>query len=66
MVDNTTIKLSKKTKQRLDKLKVHKRDTYEETIQKLLSILNSLKGNPLKARSELNEIDKIRRALLAP
>ncbi len=56
----TTIKIEKKTKARLDKLKIHKKESYEEAIQKILSILNICKANPEEARRKLNEIDRIK------
>ena len=59
----TTIKLDKDTKSRLDKLKIHKRDSYDDVIQKILSILNTLKDNPFQARTRLNEIDAVRRKI---
>jgi len=59
----TTIKLNKKTKSRLDKLKIHKRESYEELMQKILSILNVCKVNPYEAKSRLSEIDKLRESL---
>ena len=65
MYDITTIKLEKETKARLDKLKIHKRETYNEIIQKILSILNKLKDNPFQARSKLDEIDRIRSKIKA-
>lgn len=54
----TTIKLSKKTKDRLDKLKVYKRESYEEIIQKVLEILNLVRTNPEQARGKLIAIDR--------
>ncbi len=62
MVNNTeitTIKLQKNTKTRLDKLKKHKRESYDESIQNILEILNICRINPEKAKSKLIEIDKI-------
>ena len=59
----TTLKLSKETKSRLDKLKEHKRETYEDILQKTLSILNILRVEPEKARSILANIDKKRRQI---
>ncbi len=56
----TTIKLEKKTKQRLDKLKISKNETYEEVIQKMLSILNICTVNPSLAREKLKDIYKLR------
>ncbi|OIO80472.1 hypothetical protein AUJ84_03350 [Candidatus Pacearchaeota archaeon CG1_02_32_132] len=54
----TTIKLTRQTKSRLDNLKAYKRETYEETIRKILGILNMCKVNPLRARSKLSEIER--------
>jgi len=56
----TTIKLSKETKERLDKLKVYKRESYEEILQKMLEILNTARTNPEAARAKLIGIDKAR------
>ncbi len=57
MISNTTIKISKKTKERLDHLKEYKRESYEEIIEKMLEVLNICRGNPLKARERLIKID---------
>jgi|TARA_B100000315_G_scaffold29490_1_gene25050 hypothetical protein len=56
----TTIKLEKDTKNRLDKLKIHKRESYDDVLQKILSILNVCRVNPLQARMKLKEIDRIK------
>ena len=55
----TTIKLKKNTKNRLDKLKIHKRESYDDAIQKILEILNICHVNPEKARMKLMEMNKI-------
>ena len=57
----TTIKLSKETKKRLNKLKTHNRESYEEILKKILNILNICKNNPLKAKEKLLDIEKIKR-----
>jgi hypothetical protein len=54
----TTIKLNRKTKERLDKLRVHKRETYDEILQRVLSILNICITNPELARSKLASIER--------
>jgi hypothetical protein len=56
----TTIKLSQKTKDRIDKLKVYRRESYDEIIQKMLEILNLVRTNPEQARAKLIGIDKNR------
>jgi len=54
----TTIKLSENTKKRIDKLRVHKRETYDEILQHLLGILNTLRVSPENARTRLINTDK--------
>ena len=54
----TTIKLNKKTKERIDKLKIHSRESYEELLQRMLGILNVTLSNPEKARAKLVSIEK--------
>ena len=53
----TTIKLNKQTKARLDRLKEHERETYEQVIKKILYILNVSKKDPLKAMRIFSKID---------
>lgn len=58
-VDNiTTIKLDKETKSRLDKLKVHPKESYDEILQKVLYILNLCKSGSNEAKARLLAIDK--------
>lgn len=59
----TTIKLSKATKSRLDKLKAHKRETYDDILQNILNILNLCRLNPEKARAKLIGLDRIQRKI---
>jgi hypothetical protein len=59
--ESTTIKLTKKTKARLDNLKEYKRESYEEVLQKMLDILNLCRVNPSGARARLLSIDRQRR-----
>jgi len=54
----TTIKLNKKTKQRLEKLRTHKKDSYDEIVQRMLSILNTCRIDPDKAQSKLKAIER--------
>ncbi len=64
MVSNakiTTIKIDKETKTRLDKLKVHAKESYDEIIQKILFILNLCKASPEEAKGRLLAIDKIKK-----
>ena len=57
----TTIKVDRETKHRLDKLKVHPKESYDEIIQKILFILNLCKASPEEARGRLIAIDKVKR-----
>ncbi len=56
-MENTTIKIAKKTKGRLDNLKEYKRESYEEIIEKILEVLNICRASPAKARDKLIQID---------
>ena len=54
----TTIKLENSTKNRIEKLRSYKRETYDEILQKLLQILNICKVNPELARAKLIALDR--------
>ena len=54
----TTIKLDNETKSRLDRLKVHEKESYNEIINKLLNILNIFKKNPALGNKILANIDR--------
>ena len=56
----TTIKIEKQTKLRLNRLKEYERETYNQTIKKMLFILNTCRENPEKARKILRNIDLIK------
>ncbi len=56
----TTIKIDKTTKLRLDRLKVHKKESYDEIIQKILYVLNLCKANPAAAKAKLVGLDRAR------
>jgi hypothetical protein len=59
----TTIKLSKETKKRLDSLREYKKESYDEILGKILSVLNMCKLDPLKARRILGQISMKRMRL---
>jgi len=61
MADISTIKLSKKTKDRLTKLKVYRNETFEEIIEKMINILNLCKQNPAEAKQALSSLDNQRK-----
>lgn len=54
----TTIKIEKETKQRLDKLKEHEKESYNELIKKILYILNIVRKNPTLGNKFLSRIDR--------
>ena len=54
----TTIKLKKDTKGRLEKLRIHKRESYDEIIQSILNVFNLCRVNPEKAQARLLSIEK--------
>jgi hypothetical protein len=56
----TTIKLSRETKDRLEKLREHKRESYDDILRKMLGILNITKSEPEKAKSILQKVDETR------
>ncbi len=59
----TTLKLEKETKERLEKLREHKRETYDDIIRKILYVLNTVRDEPNKARAVLEFIDEKRRRM---
>ena len=64
MVDKskiTTIKIDKETKVRLDKLRIHHKESYDEVLQKILYILNLCKSGSGEARARLLAIDKAKK-----
>ncbi len=54
----TTIKLEKATKARLDKLKEHEKESYNQVLKKILHILNLVRKNPYSGNKFLQNIDK--------
>jgi len=56
----TTIKLLDETKIRLEKLREHKRESYDDILRKMLYVLNTIREEPEKARKILEKIDELR------
>ena len=54
----TTLKLTKNTKTRLEKLKSYRRETYDELLEKILEMLNLIRLDPESARARLSAIDR--------
>ena len=57
----TTLKVNRNTKARIDLLRVYRRESYDELLQKILEVLNLCRASPERARSRLILIDKERR-----
>ena len=57
----TTIKVSEKTKERIENLRIYPRETYETIMQRLLEILNICRVEPERARGRLILLEKERR-----
>lgn len=57
----TTIKLAKKTKERLDHLKEHDTESYDNIINKALNIINICLSKPLLANRILRDIERNRK-----
>jgi DNA-binding TFAR19-related protein (PDSD5 family) len=57
----TTIKLTKDTKERLERLRIYKRESYDEIVQSMLNLLNLCRISPEKARIKLIRIDRERK-----
>jgi hypothetical protein len=57
MAKTTTIKLDGGTKERLDHLKEHERETYDQVIKKVLYVLNEIRKDPVSGNKILGKID---------
>ena len=57
MTKTTTIKLDGETKERLDHLKEHERETYDQVIKKVLYVLNEIRKDPTSGNKILGKID---------
>ena len=60
----TTIKLLEETKLRIEKLREHKRESYDDILKKILYILNTARDSPEKAKKILERISELRRRML--
>jgi len=60
----TTIKLLEETKLRIEKLREHKRESYEEILKKILYVLNVARDEPEKARRILERISELRKRMI--
>ena len=56
----TTIKLLEETKLRVEKLREHKRESYDDILRKILYVLNTARESPEKAIHPRRSPDAIR------
>ena len=57
----TTIKLLEETKLRIEKLREHKRESYDDILRKILYVLNAAREDPEKAKRVLERIEELKR-----
>ncbi len=60
----TTIKLLEETKLRIEKLREHKRESYDDILRKILYILNTARDSPDKAKRVLERISELRHRMI--
>ena len=60
----TTIKLLEETKLRLEKLREHKRESYDDILKKILYVLNIARDDPEKAKRVLIRISELRERMI--
>lgn len=60
----TTIKLLEETKLRIEKLREHKRESYDDILKKILYVLNVAREEPEKAKKILERIADLRIRML--
>ena len=59
----TTIKLLEETKIRIEKLREHKRESYDDILRKILYVLNTARESPEKAKKVLERIANLRQRM---
>lgn len=60
----TTIKLLEETKNRIEKLREHKRESYDDILRKILYVLNVARDSPEKAKRVLERIEDLRKRMI--
>ena len=60
----TTIKLLEETKLRIEKLREHKRESYDDILRKILYVLNTARESPEKAKRILERISDLRQRMI--
>jgi hypothetical protein len=59
-----TIKLLEETKNRLEKLREHKKESFDDILKKILYILNIAREEPEKAKKILEKISEVRARMI--
>ncbi len=62
-METTTIQISNKTRRKLNEIKDYSRETYDEVINKLVSIFEALSREPELKEEILTEIEQARREI---
>ena len=60
----TTIKLLEETKLRIEKLREHKGESYDDILKKILYILNTARDSPERAKKILEKISELRTRMI--
>ena len=60
----TTVQLQKETKDRLDKLRENRNESYDDLMRKILYVLNATREDPSKGKRVLEHIDERRNRML--
>jgi hypothetical protein len=60
----TTIKLNVETKMRVEKLREHSRESYDDILRKILYVLNTARESPEKAKRTLERISELRTRMI--
>lgn len=61
----TTIKLTEETKLRIEKLREHKKESYDDILKKILYVLNAARDSPERAKRILERIEDLRARMIA-
>ena len=61
----TTIKLTTETKTRIEKLREHKKESYDDILRKILYVLNVARESPEKSKKILEKIEALRSQMLS-
>jgi hypothetical protein len=60
----TTIKLLEETKLRVEKLREHKKESYDDILKKILFVLNVAREDPERAKRILEKISEVRERMI--